>query len=191
MDLFCCCRTLIECWWVLQAKIFVQLKVGESHQCNVEFHESANNFVVNIKWKPLVELVWSDPSNLLSHQLDLKVYALDAEECLFEGLCNGAVVHPLPIKPLSHLNIGVFDAQALMLREISEQRNQAKSVIHVFQQLAIGVDLFDHGAQIRVFLGQLGKIRPVRASRHRRLQKLETLGDLGKAVHGDHTAGCR
>ena len=97
MDLFWCCRTLIECWWVLQAKIFVQLKVGESHQCNVEFHESAYNFVVNIEWKPLVELVWSDPCNLLSHQLDLEVDALDAEECLFEGLSNGAVVHPLPI----------------------------------------------------------------------------------------------
>ena len=78
-------------------------------------------------------MVWSNPSNLLSHQLNLKVDALDAEESLFEALSNRAVVHPLPVEPLSHLNIGVFDAQALVLGEISEKRNQAKSVVHVFQ----------------------------------------------------------
>ena len=50
------------------------------------------------------------------------------------------------------------------------------------------IDLRDDRAQIRIFLGQFGNIRPVGTIGHLRLQKLETLADLQKAVFGDHGA---
>ena len=40
---------LVEIWWVLKAKIFVQFEISESQQRNIEFHESADDFVVDIE----------------------------------------------------------------------------------------------------------------------------------------------
>jgi hypothetical protein len=68
----------------------------------------------------------------MAHQFHLKVNALDGEETFFEALGNGAVVHPLIVQFLGHLDVLLADGQALMLGEVGEQGHQAEGIIQIF-----------------------------------------------------------
>ena len=114
----------------------------------IEFHECTNDFVINVERKSLIELIWSNPSNVLSHNFNLIVNALNTEEGLGEALGDGAIGHPLRVQLLADLNVFVGNFEALMLWKVGEQRDEAKSVVHVSQGILEGrIALSDHVAQ--------------------------------------------
>ena len=104
-----------------QPKVSIELEVHKTEQRNIKLSECTDDLVIDFEGESLVELIWSDPSYLLSHYFDLVVSSLDAEECLCKALSNGAVSHPLRIKSLAHRNVFVLNLEGLMLREIGEK----------------------------------------------------------------------
>lgn len=109
----------------------IQFEVNKSEQGNIEFSESTDDFVIDIEGQALIKLVRCNPSNLLTHNLNLEVGALDAEEGLRKALSDGAVCHPLGVQLLAHKDVLVGDLESLMLWEVGEKRNEAESVIQV------------------------------------------------------------
>ena len=47
---------------------------------NVKLLERANDLVINIKWQFLIKGVWCHPCYVLTHDLNLVIYAFDAVE---------------------------------------------------------------------------------------------------------------
>ena len=64
-------------WWILHVKLGIQLEVDKSEEMYVKLLESSDNFVVEVKRQLLVELVGSNPSDVLSHNFNLVVNSLD------------------------------------------------------------------------------------------------------------------
>ena len=97
----------------------------------VEFFESSDDFIIDVEWQFLIELVRSNPCDVLTHDFDLVVYSFNAEKGFLEGLRDGAVGHPLFVESVCHLDILRVDFESLMLREVGEQGKQAQSIIKV------------------------------------------------------------
>lgn len=81
--------------WVRHAQIRVQLVVNKPQKGHIELSECSDHFIVYVEWQSLVKSVWLDPSDLLSHQLNLRIDTLNTKECLPNTLGNRAVGHPL------------------------------------------------------------------------------------------------
>ena len=71
--------------------------VGESEQRDIKLGECSHHFVVNIEGQSLIELVWLDPGNLLSHNFHSVIDALDGEECFGEALGHRAIEHEISV----------------------------------------------------------------------------------------------
>ena len=117
--------------WVADPNILEQLEVDEPEEGDIELLEGADDFVVDIEWQSLVELVGGHPGHCLSHQFHLIINSLDAQKCLLEALRNGAVSHPLVVEFLGHLDVFIIEAEGLVLGESGEQRNEAEGIVHV------------------------------------------------------------
>jgi hypothetical protein len=91
-------------WRVTETNVLVKLEINESEKSCVEFHESTNHLVVDIKRQSLIETVRRNPGNVLAHELNLEVDTLDRQERFFEALTNGAIVHPFRVQFLSHFD---------------------------------------------------------------------------------------
>ena len=61
---------------VLLAEVSEKFEVHKLQEGTVELKEGAHHFVINIKGKTLVELVWCNPSDWLTHYLYLVVDTL-------------------------------------------------------------------------------------------------------------------
>lgn len=92
-----CANSFDESGWICYLKILVELEVDESQKGCVKFFKSTNNFIINIEWKSLIELEWSDPCNILSHNLNLIINTLNTEERLLKTLSDCAISHPFLI----------------------------------------------------------------------------------------------
>lgn len=114
----------------------------------IEFFESSNDLVIKVEWKLLIELIWCNPGNVLSHNFNLIVDSLNAEEWFLETLGDCAVSHPFFVKALGHFDVFTFDLEALMLWEVSEEWNQTKCIVKVSQGINESwISLFDNMAQ--------------------------------------------
>ena len=98
---------------------------------DVEFFESPNDFIINVEWQLLIELVRSNPCDVLTHNFYLIVYSFNAEKGFLEGLGDSAVGHPFFVESICHLDILRVDFESLMLREVGEQGKQAQSIVKV------------------------------------------------------------
>ena len=107
--------------WIWQSKIREEFVVGELKQSHVEFDESSHYFVVNIEGKTLVEFIWLDPSDLLTHYLDSVVDTLDREEGLSEALWKGAIEHEVFIECLACFKVFLLHFESEMLWELSKE----------------------------------------------------------------------
>lgn len=96
---------LRKVWWIAEAQVWEQFEVHKFHESNIELSECADYLVVNVERQPLVEGIWSNPCDILAHNLHLLVNTLDAEKALLEWLRNGAVCLPFSIKSLAGLNV--------------------------------------------------------------------------------------
>lgn len=63
--------------WIRDRQVAEELEIDESKEGLVEFEESSHDFIVDVEWQSLVELVRSDPSDTLAHDLDLIINTLD------------------------------------------------------------------------------------------------------------------
>jgi hypothetical protein len=68
---------LIVLRWVLLAEVSEELKVHKLQEGSVELKESAHYFVINVKGKTLIELIWGNPGDWLAHNLYLIVNTLN------------------------------------------------------------------------------------------------------------------
>jgi hypothetical protein len=133
---------------VAHANVLVKFKIDESEKCQVKLHESANDLVVDVEGQPLIEAVRGHPSNILAHELHLEVDALDGQEALLEALGDGAVVHPLGVQFLRHLNVLLGDGQALVLGEVREEGQETKRIVKVLHRVCEGgIPLLDDVAE--------------------------------------------
>lgn len=80
---------------ILHAQVAKEFEVDESKQGTVKLKESSHNFIVHIKRQLLIELIWTDPSNRLSHYLYLVVNSLYREKCFLKTLCYCVVQQEL------------------------------------------------------------------------------------------------
>jgi len=61
---------------VLLAEVSEKFEVHKLEEGTVELKKGAHNFVINVKRKTLVELVWCNPSDWLTHYFYLVVDTL-------------------------------------------------------------------------------------------------------------------
>jgi hypothetical protein len=131
-----------------ESEIGVELVVNELKECHVELRKSAHYFVVNIEGEALVELVWLDPGELLAHDLDTVVDALDGEECLAEALADCAVQHEVFVKFGTSCNLGLRNIECQVLGKLGVQRDQAKCVVQVSERVHEGwVTVLNDGSE--------------------------------------------
>ena len=97
---------------IRHAEVSEQLEVGEFKEGDIELCESSHHAEVDIKGKPLVEFVRGDPGNLLAHELNPVVDALDREERLGEALGDRAVKHEVSVQLRTNVEGLLFDIQS-------------------------------------------------------------------------------
>lgn len=111
------------------SQVSEQLVVDEPDQGGIELQESGHDLVIDIERQPLVELVRSDPGNVLSHNLNLVVNTLDGVEGFFEALGDCAVSHEVFDQLAACCDFLLGDLESLMLGETCEQTQKAHCII--------------------------------------------------------------
>ena len=106
---------LLVSYGVRHPNVGKQFEVDELEHGGVEFKEGCHHFVVDVKGHSLVELVWGYPCDGLSHYFHAVVDSLDGQECLREGLRDGAVQHEVSVQAAACVDLALLDVECLVL----------------------------------------------------------------------------
>ena len=68
-----------------------KLKIDKFEKCHIKLSKSTHHFKIDVERQSLVELIRGDPINLLSHNFNPVINALNGKESLSETLCDGAI----------------------------------------------------------------------------------------------------
>lgn len=116
---------MLESWvisdWIRHAAIRKKFVIDEFEKGNVELGEGAHDFVINIKWKSLVEFIWADPGDLLTHDFNSVVDTFNGVEGFREALTHRAVKHKVTVELAANFEVFLFNFECQMLRELRKQ----------------------------------------------------------------------
>ena len=106
---------------VSHAAVSEELVVNKTKQRDVKLSEGSHYLIVDIERESLIELVRSDPCDLLSKYFDSVVDAFYRKEGFSEALGECAIQHEVAVKLRTSFKVFLFNFECQMLWELSEE----------------------------------------------------------------------